>query len=82
MVSEFENLAVYDATGALIGTPQNIAFVDASVDTYYDNIVPDGHFGATGFGSRTGGWNGWQASAEIDKRVLGGDILGRGAIDF
>jgi prepilin-type N-terminal cleavage/methylation domain-containing protein/prepilin-type processing-associated H-X9-DG protein len=60
----------------------NIAFADGSVDTFFDNIVPDGHFGATGFGPTTGGWNGWQASAEVDKRVFGGDILGRGAIDF
>lgn len=56
----------------------NLAFADGSVDTFKDNIVPDGHFGMTGRGAQREGWVIWQESAEVDHRVFGGDLLGRG----
>ncbi|MDX2114103.1 MAG: prepilin-type N-terminal cleavage/methylation domain-containing protein [Planctomycetota bacterium] len=56
----------------------NIVFADASVETFQDNLLSDGTFGTTGRGATREGWVFWQASGEVDHRVFGGDLLGRG----
>lgn len=56
----------------------NIAFADGSVATFFDSIVSDGHFGSTGLGPARDGWTTWQQSPEVDDRLFGGDLLGRG----
>jgi prepilin-type N-terminal cleavage/methylation domain-containing protein/prepilin-type processing-associated H-X9-DG protein len=56
----------------------NVVFADGSVATFFDNILSDGHFGSTGLGDVRDGWTFWQASPEVDDRLFGGDLLGRG----
>lgn len=56
----------------------NLAFADGSAETFFDNVIADGQFGSTGAGNETAGWSNWNANAELDHRVFGGDLLGRG----